>query len=251
MNAKVIGAVVAAAFVAGIGTCILMKRETDRLRAEHQSLIAKCERVAEERDAAFSDRRAAEEKLERMRRDQAELLRLRSEVGQMRRQLEAEKTSAQSPRGKATEREIPRPGAYVTKEQLAHVGYGTAEAALQTMTWAIMSGSYDQANESLSPEMLADQLKDPKGREEFEAGLKVVAPLFKGFQILAKKVLAEDKVELKVKTDKAPIPGQPQEPPPFTVQPMVKIGDVWKRGGSTRGYQETWESEGEIQRFVP
>jgi hypothetical protein len=46
MNAKVIGAIVAAAFAAGIGTYILMKRETDRLRTEHQSLIAKCERVA-------------------------------------------------------------------------------------------------------------------------------------------------------------------------------------------------------------
>ena len=146
---------------------------------------------------------------------------------------------------------IAPPGAYITKDQLAHVGYATPEAALQTITWAMMKASYEQVNEGLAPEELSSEAKDTKGREGFEARRKVMAPLFKGFQVVAKKLLSDEKVELKVKMDADPFPGQQHEVPPFMIQTMVKVGDAWKIGGSTRGHQETWDKDGEIQTYAP
>jgi hypothetical protein len=130
-------------------------------------------------------------------------------------------------------------------------GYATPEAALETITYNMIFGSYDQCNEGLGPEMLPDELKDPNQRERFEARQKMMAPLFKGLQIFARKAVAEDKVELKVKMDANPLPNQETSQPEFLVQPMIKVGEFWKLGGSTRGHEETWNAEGQIQTFLP
>ena len=115
-----------------------------------------------------------------------------------------------------------------------------------------MNGTYDQANEGVSPALLAqDESNDPKNREQFEASQKKMAPLFKGMQIVAKKLLPDDSVELKFKMDTDPIPGQQADQPPIFVQPMVKVGDAWKIGGSTRPHAETWDEDGQIQKFIP
>jgi hypothetical protein len=254
INTKTIAAVLASALAAGTGTYLVKQRETDRVRIENQKLIAQQEATANERDAALSAARATKDDLERLRKDQTELLRLRNEVGQLRRQLELQKAQAsqqQPARGKPAEPAITPPGAYITKEQLAHVGYATPETALQTITWAMMKGTYEQVNEGLRPEEIESEAKDPKARDGFEARQKIMAPLFKGMQILAQKVLGEDKVELKVKMDVDPIPNQKRQMPPFMIQPMVRVGDVWKLGGSTRGHQETWDQDGQIQTYTP
>ena len=49
------------------------------------------------------------------------------------------------------------------------------------MTWAIMHGTYEQANASLSPELLKHESEDAKGREQFENGEKPWRP-FKGME---------------------------------------------------------------------
>ena len=76
----------------------------------------------------------------------------------------------------------------------------------------------------------------------------------KGFQIVAMKTLADNKVELKVKDDYNPdimnkLGANP--PPGFKVQPMVKIGNEWKLGGSTRLYTASWDEKGQIQTYTP
>jgi hypothetical protein len=253
INAKTIAAVLASAIAAGTGTYLVKQHEANRSRTENQSLMAQQESTANERDVALSSAKATQDELERFRKDQSELIRLRGEVGPLRRQLELQKAQArQQPAGtKTTEPAAIPPGAYIMKEQLAHVGYATPEAALQTITWALMKGTYDQVNEGLTPDERANAAKDPKGREGFVASQKVMAPLFKGFQIVAKKSLADDKVELKIKMDADPIPGQQHQMPPFMIQPMVKVGDVWKISGSTRGHDATWESTGQIETIAP
>jgi hypothetical protein len=70
-----------------------------------------------------------------------------------------------------------------------------------------------------------------------------MAPLFKGMQVVARKVLAEDKVELKVKMDVESPPDSKVDMPPFWIQPMVKVGNEWKLGGSTRDYQSSWDEK--------
>ena len=252
-NAKTITAVLASALVAGTGTYLIKQREADHLHTEKQSLLAQQASTVNEREAALSAAKAIKDELEHSKKDQTELLRLRGEIGPLRRQLELQKAQARQKAAgeRITEPALTPPGAYIAKGQLAHVGYATPEAALQTITWAMIMGTYDQVNEGLAPEQSASEAKNLKGREDFEARQKVMAPLFKGFQVVAKKSLADDKVELKIRMDGDPIPGQQRQMPPFMIQPMAKVGDVWKLGGSTRSHDAAWESDGQIQTFTP
>jgi RNA polymerase sigma factor (sigma-70 family) len=151
----------------------------------------------------------------------------------------------------------PGPGTYISMDQLAFVGYATPEAALESVTWAETCGTYEQANAGISPEILtimAHELSNKHGREQFEASKKQMAKVMKGLQIVARKVLSDDKVELKFKQDFDPKMWKQitQAPAPeYLLQPMVKIGDEWKLGGSTRSYTASWDTDGQIQTFTP
>ncbi len=254
LNLKSVSAIVAAAVAAGTGTHLVQQREATRLRTQNQNLISEREKLTNERDTSLLAVAANKNELERLLKNQGELLRLRGEVGQWRRQLDSQKAQTSSRPASQTEttRKVGHPpGSYISKDQIAYAGYTTPEAALETVTWAMWSGTYEQVNEGVSPELLAEELKDPKNREGFETRQKIMAPLFKGMQIVARKSLAEDRVELKVKMDADPLPNQEREMRPFMIQPMVKVGDEWKLGGSTQDHQATWDNDGQIQTFAP
>jgi RNA polymerase sigma factor (sigma-70 family) len=253
MKLKFVTAMIGAAAVAVTGTYLVQQREASRMRTVNHRLAAARETLASERDAALAAAKARQDELERLRSDQNELLRLRAEVNRLRQLQPAKSQNAQTlPATTGAAQSTPHtPGTYVTSEALAHVGYATPEAALETFTWAIMHGTYDQANEALGPDQVAAELNDPNGKENFETGRDKAASLFKGFQIIARKQVAEDKVELKVKYDsdenmKKAAPKLAD----YSIQRMVKFGDQWKLGGSTRNYSEDWDSEGQVQAFV-
>ncbi|MDR3378009.1 MAG: sigma-70 family RNA polymerase sigma factor, partial [Verrucomicrobiae bacterium] len=111
-----------------------------------------------------------------------------------------EATKARAEVHKQTMSVAPRPGTYISMDQLAFVGYATPEAALESVTWAETCGTYEQANAGISPEILtimAHELNNKHGREQFEASKKQMAKVMKGLQIVARKALSDDKAELK------------------------------------------------------
>ena len=232
---------------------ILGWRKVTQLQTENDSLRSQIEALQEHSTTSSATTTAQRDhELENLRSESSELLRLRNEVAQLRRQRESEKPSANQrppPGAKVTARNSD--ARYLRKEELANVGYATPLTALQTMTWAMMNGSYEQVNAGLSPEMLEAELKSPGNREGFEARQKQMAPLFKGMQIVAQKNVSEDRVELKIKYDTDPIPGAPKELPEYLIQPMVKAGNEWKLGGSTRNYTPQWEADGKVFEYVP
>lgn len=79
-----------------------------------------------------------------------------------------------------------------------------------------------------------------------------MAPLFKGMQILAQKTLPDGMVELKIKQEYDPAIAQVagRDLPEYLVQPMVKVGNEWKFGGSTRDYSGTWDEPGTIDNLA-
>lgn len=86
INLKSVAAITAAAITAGTGTFLVQERQTSRLREQHQNLIAQHEGVVRERDLALSADGAGSDELNRLQNDKLELLRLRGEVGVLRRQ---------------------------------------------------------------------------------------------------------------------------------------------------------------------
>ena len=73
---------------------------------------------------------------------------------------------------------------------------------------------------------------------------------FKGAQILARKNLSADKVELKFQIV-TPGGGSGRVTTNCMIQPLVKIGNEWKliMNESTQ-YKTNWDQSGDIQTFV-
>ena len=241
--------------VAGAATALVVQHQTQtRLHGENAALTRQIAQLEADNES-LSNRLARASDAKPLPDEQMnELLKLRGEVGVMRRQLELQQKQVNQQSGhteKATQSVSHAPGSYISKEQLSDVGYTTPEAALETITWAMMNGTYEQVTQGLSPELLAEESKEAKSREDFETRQKMMSPLFKGMQIVAEKSLTGDKVELKVKMDADPIPGQTRQQPPFLIQPMVKVENEWKLGGSTRDYRNGWETDGQVQTFAP
>lgn len=230
LNIKSIAAIVVAAVAAGTGTHLVQQREATRLRSENQNLIAQSEQLTSERDTYLSAVAANKDELERLQRSQGELLRLRGEIGVLRNELASQKRQvSQHPAAPKLIKAVNYPpGSYIAKAQMTFAGYATPEAAIESFIWTALFGTYEQLVEAMSPEHSAEELKDPiSRREKFETWKNNDAPLFKGVQILAKKVMADDRVELKIKY----FQGEKED---FSIQPMGKIGSEWRQVGNTR-----------------
>lgn len=86
ITAKSISAIIAAAVAAGTGTYLVQQHTAEQLRSENQRLVAGRQALAKERDDALAVAAANVDELKRRESDKAELMRLRGEVSQLRRQ---------------------------------------------------------------------------------------------------------------------------------------------------------------------
>jgi RNA polymerase sigma factor (sigma-70 family) len=250
-NMKWIASVIAAAMAASTGTYLVQRHEASALGSQNQSLAALQEQLSKERDAALNSARRSDDEIARLRQEQSELLRLRGEVAQLRRQINGQKLTPPEQSGLQPGKVQHAPGTYISKDQMQNAGYATPESAIETITYVMMKGPYEQVAEGLGPEMLAAETRDPAGKEAYERRRSIIAPLFKGMQIVAKKVVSDTRVELKVKQDYDEEMKKQLSPdhPDFFVQPMVKVADQWKIGGSTRAYTPNWDTGGQIEEY--
>jgi hypothetical protein len=133
-------------------------------------------------------------------------------------------------------------GRYLANEQLAFVGYATPEAAFQSIARAMVDGDGDKVFACLSPQDQAAIGNQPNGRRKFAANIKRNGQNCKGLQIMARKVLADDKVELKFKLDPSSQAKNGPPIPDFLVQGFAKIGGEWKISGDTKPYTPDWDN---------
>lgn len=84
LNLKSIVAMIAAALVAGLITYLVQQRATDQLCTENQRLAAAEQSRTAERDIALAFANENADELKRRQGEKAELLRLRGEIGQLR-----------------------------------------------------------------------------------------------------------------------------------------------------------------------
>jgi RNA polymerase sigma factor (sigma-70 family) len=240
--------------VTGVG--LFQAREAFNLRKEKQQLTRQLHRLETDRPGPPVVASPSEEEQQRIQEERRELLRLRNEVAQLRRQLaeqpaQAARAASRPARPAASGGHAP--GTYITRDLLNRPGFDTPEAAMESITWAMINGTFDQVNEGLSPDLLNSQSTGEEERQKFEENQKKMAPLFGAIQIVARKVISPDKVELKMRMDVNQPAGQELSPAAtgqLLIQPMVKVGEQWKLGGSTREYRESWDSDGAIERFV-
>jgi len=142
-------------------------------------------------------------------------------------------------------------GRHILKAQLANAGNATPEAAMESSLWAMAGGDYDAFIASLTPQM-QDKMKaafgDPK---KFADETKKEMAKFKGFQILARKTLSDDRVELKFHIDILNTNGSPMNTGSDRTQLMVKLGDAWKIAGDTKSCRAGWDQGSEPEPVAP
>jgi hypothetical protein len=133
-------------------------------------------------------------------------------------------------------------GQYITAEQLVDAGNTTPEAALESLFWATANGNYDSVIASFVPQVR----KEAKGW--YGDKTKFVASnfaSFKGLQILARKIVADDKVELKYHFEKPyHSPGQTTTNTGAVTKIvlLVKMGSAWEfPDNQSRSYETNWD----------
>ena len=252
-DAKVAVGFVVALLAACSAIYFVQQHKIQSANAERHALNAEILKLQNSRSKPEASQ--TEQESEDARKETLELMRLRNKVAQLRRETaktNAEQTAATDPSALDMLTGFTA-GKYVAKQELAFAGYATPEATLLSMTWAMLRGDYDRANEALSPENraaeLKDQAEDPALREKYEVARKTIEPLFKGVQLVARKSISADRVELKVKVVQDPVPDGPASSP-ISIQPMERYGNEWKLSGSTREYTTEWDKSGEVQVLV-
>lgn len=124
-------------------------------------------------------------------------------------------------------------GRLIGLAELVDAGNATPEAAWLSRYWARSIGNYDAVIAATVPQMV-DTAKAWMGdKETFSARSQREFASFKGIQILARKDLGRDRVELKYQFAF----GKRRE---TKVVEMIKMDGAWKSGG-TRAHDPGWD----------
>jgi hypothetical protein len=139
-------------------------------------------------------------------------------------------------------------GQYLRKAQLTNAGDATPEAAMESALWAMANGDYNAFLTLLTPQMQKEMNRTFGDAEKFAAETQKEMAAFKGMQILARKTLSDDKVELKFHIDILNTAGISISANNDRTQLMVKSGDAWKIGGGTKSYRPGWDQGRKMER---
>lgn len=218
----------------------------DDIRSLKKEYAGRIGELTAERDKAAQELASLRKANERLSQNGEELLELRGRVGVLSQELEALKSRPpiQPPAKQTAAVATPHvPGAYITKDELAFAGYGTPEKAIESFAWVLLNGTYEQLMESMPPGVRqeAERRYSSRGEnleefvlEKLEALRAEEASQFQGMQVVERKVLADDKVELKIRLNIDPAMSQLQ--PAGNSTPgvrvvsasMVRVGNEWK-----------------------
>ncbi len=203
INIKTISTVIAASLVSGTGTYLIQKADMNRMGEENKKLIATNSVLIGERDSALSLSTANIAELEHLRKGTTELLRLRGEVGVLRKQvseqvsLKQENFRLRTADSIAQKNQLPQAPVggqtNFSKESWAFAGYATPEAALQTWTWAMSKGDKQTMLASLVPDERIKWEKDLAHEDIAGEGAKIL-----GYQVVNQEIRSDSEVDLTI-----------------------------------------------------
>jgi hypothetical protein len=127
-------------------------------------------------------------------------------------------------------------GQYIGPTQLVDAGNTTPEAALESSFWAMANGDYDAVIGSYIPQMRKEAEGWYGGKDKF-MGHKKKFESFKGLQIVARKVVADDKIELRYYCE---FQFQPASQRTDQIQSLVRIESAWMLTDKT-AYTTNWD----------
>jgi hypothetical protein len=236
--AKVRFAVIGVLVIAGAITPWLVQRQSEiKLREENRFLRTQLDQLSQQRTEDERPSNLLAQAGGPLPDDQLrELLKLRSEVGLLRKQtnellkLQAENRQLRAGQASGIPRRQPNlaAGDSVPVESLALAGYATPEAAFESTLSADVKGDLKTFFEGFTPERRQEEQKGIAGKSEDELAARAVerAAHFAGAdaRILNSRLLSEDEAELVVFLARE----KENELITFT---MKRIGGEWKISG--------------------
>ncbi len=153
---------ITATLVAAVGTGIYEARQASQLREQNQtlqqqqlSLSEQIQRLQQERDDATNRLASLAEEIGKTKSNNSELLKLRGEIGALRRQTQMlAKTNVTQTNAEpipSLSKGFGALGEYLHSENISDVGNSTAEALLQTFVWAIRESRVDRLEQIGGP----------------------------------------------------------------------------------------------------
>jgi RNA polymerase sigma factor (sigma-70 family) len=221
------------AVLAGAG--IYEARQASTLRSEvqilqqHQaSLTAQIQQLQSERDNAARQRTAIDSDNQRSNVDTSELLRLRGEVGLLRRQIAATKATQEG-----TTNQIRFRHPYLRREEWSDKGTDKPLNTILTMFWAIGQGDETKLEQVVSRAYASQELEDlTLSKQDWEklTGVQIVmAAWFRGGRPGERM---EDLASVEAIVEKAPITDGETKDVQMHRWSLIKTNDQWLITGS-------------------
>jgi hypothetical protein len=237
---KLKAGLVSALIVAGVATPLVLQphQSAARLREENNALRSQLQALAAQPTAAATPA-GADQSLDN--EQHRELLRLRGEVGQLRKQTnELDRLRNENRKLRASTAPLPNVPAAETatldfpREAWEFVGYAEPAGAFQSMIWSLSNGRVPTALGSFTPDqrekMIAKHKGESRSEEVIAAEMVRDMQYTKRFRVLEQEVIAEDEVQLRILVE--------GEKTPDTVidrrARMRKIDGEWKFDGWAR-----------------
>ena len=187
--------------VAGV---FFQQRVLRKARADNQQLREedKEAQLLTGENATMDRWRQESREIQKLRDETKDLHKLRNEVRQLREQKpEWNKLRAENQRLRAGLKPNSSPASgtsepanMIAKERLSDAGFGSPEAAIQTLFWALCEGNIGRIRNCFTEEAIKKGNGLPI--EQAQGGTPAMMAGFKGFRVVAKKVVAADQVEL-------------------------------------------------------
>ena len=134
-------------------------------------------------------------------------------------------------------------GQRIGPAQLVDAGNTTPEAALESDFWAAANGNYDADVASYVPQMRNEVMRWDGDKKRYATEMRGKYARFKGLQIVARKTIADDRVELKY-TFEFDRPETVVTNHFFKIVSMAKMDGAW-RIAVTTSYATNWD-EGSV-----
>lgn len=135
-------------------------------------------------------------------------------------------------------------GQHLDAAQLVDAGNTTPEAALETSFWASANGNFDADAAAYAPQMQAQVKRWDGSKAKFASHMKRKFARFQGLQIIARKAVAADRVELRYQFEFSDaLPGRRPSPAEKIVS-LVNVGGAWKFT-QTSAYTPAWDTGSE------